>query len=69
MWTSGASAESAAAALRAAGAGSVAAIVIARHLNRGWRENDLRLRRLAALGFDPDSCVLCARPGRSIAGA
>ncbi len=69
MWTSGASAESAAAALRDAGAGSVAAIVIARHLNRGWRENDLRLRGLAALRFDLDCCVLCAPPGRSIARA
>jgi predicted amidophosphoribosyltransferase len=69
MWTSGASAESAAAALRAAGAGSVAAIVIARHLNRGWHENDLRLSRLAALRFDPDSCVLCAHPGRWISRA
>lgn len=60
MWTSGSSAESAAAALRHAGARSVAAIVIARHLNRGWHENDLRLRRLAGLGFDPTTCVICA---------
>ncbi len=60
MWTSGASAESAAAALTSAGAGTVASIVVARHLNRGWHENDLRLRRLAGESFDPDSCVLCA---------
>jgi hypothetical protein len=60
MWTSGASAESAAAALHAAGAGAVAVVVIARHLNRGWRENDLLLKRLSRSGFDPSSCVLCA---------
>ncbi len=59
MWTSGASAQSAAAALLDAGAGTVAAIVLARHLNRGWRENDLRLRSLAAGGFDFDRCALC----------
>jgi hypothetical protein len=60
MWTSGASAESAAAALLAAGALTVSAIVIARHLNRGWHDNDLWLRRLARGGFDPASCAICA---------
>ena len=60
MWTSGASAQSAAAALLDAGAGSVAAVVLARHLNRGWDRNDLRLRRLARDGFDFASCVVCA---------
>jgi hypothetical protein len=60
MWTSGASAESAAAALLAAGAGTVAAVIVARHLNRGWRENDLRLTRLARAGFDDASCLICA---------
>jgi len=59
MWTSGASAESAAAALRAAGARTVAAVVIARHVNRGFRENDARLRRLADAPFDFERCVLC----------
>jgi predicted amidophosphoribosyltransferase len=59
MWTSGASAESAAAALLAAGAQTVAAVVVARHLNRGWRENDARLDQLAARGFDQELCVLC----------
>jgi hypothetical protein len=63
MWTSGASAQSAAAALLAAGAGAVAAVPFARHLNRGWRENDLRLRRLAREGFDPSRCVVCASGG------
>jgi len=64
MWTSGASAESAAAALRAAGAGPVALVVIARHLNRDWHQNDGRLTRLARDGFDADHCVLCARSAR-----
>lgn len=63
MWTSGSSAESAAATLLGAGAGTVAAIVVARHLNRGWHTNDARLRALAAGGFDPGRCVLCADTG------
>ena len=60
MWTSGASAESAAAALLAAGAQTVAMVVVARHLNRGWRENDTRLAQLAGSRFDPRFCSLCA---------
>jgi hypothetical protein len=60
MWTSGASAEAAAAALLDAGAGSVAAVVLARHLNRGWGANDPQLRRLAADDFEANRCVLCA---------
>ncbi len=60
MWTSGASAESAAAALLAAGAGTVAAIVVARHLNRAWRDNDRLLRRLARDGGVGERCALCA---------
>ncbi len=57
-WTTGASARSAAAALAGAGAGPIAAIVIGRYLNRGWHENDRRLRALAQ-PFDWDHCVLC----------
>lgn len=58
-WTTGASAQSAAAALKAAGAGRVAAIAIGRHLNREWHDND---RRLVALreGFEWSRCALCA---------
>jgi predicted amidophosphoribosyltransferase len=57
-WTTGASAQSAAAALRRAGAGSVAAVVIGRHVNREWDEND---RRLSAMSqpFDWRRCALC----------
>src|SRR5436309_11006156 len=50
-WTTGANAQSAAAAAKAAGAGRVGAVIIGRHLNREWHENDLRLRELAG-GFE-----------------
>jgi predicted amidophosphoribosyltransferase len=63
-WTTGASAQSAAAALLRAGAGTVAAVVIGRHLNRDWREND---RKLAGLRgpFEWSQCVLCAPATRA----
>lgn len=61
-WTTGANAQSAATALKLAGAGPVAAVVIGRHLNRDWGGNDTRLRRLPT-PFDWDSCVLCRRCG------
>jgi predicted amidophosphoribosyltransferase len=58
-WTTGASAQSAAAALKAAGARRVGAVVIGRHLNREWFQNDLSLRRIARpLSFSV--CALCA---------
>jgi orotate phosphoribosyltransferase len=56
-WTTGASAQSAAAALRQAGSGPVAAVVIGRHLNRDWHENDSRLRE-AMQRFDWDTCAV-----------
>ncbi len=56
-WTTGANAQSAAAALKAAGAGPVGAVVIGRHLNREWHENDRRLRGIAP--FDWGRCALC----------
>jgi hypothetical protein len=56
-WTTGASAQSAAAALLDAGAGAVAAVVIGRHINREWRDNDGRLRALPR--FDWDKCAVC----------
>jgi predicted amidophosphoribosyltransferase len=59
MWTTGASARSAAVALKAAGAGPVAAVVIGRHVNREWQENDRRLRALPR-PFDWTCCALCA---------
>jgi predicted amidophosphoribosyltransferase len=60
-WTTGASAQSAAASLKAAGAERVAAVVIGRHLNREWHENDRRLRGIAR-PFDWQTCALCAKP-------
>jgi predicted amidophosphoribosyltransferase len=58
-WTTGANAQSAAATLKCAGAGPVAAVVIGRHVNREWHQNDQRLRRLAT-PFDWGRCVICA---------
>ena len=58
-WTTGASAQSAAAALKQAGAGPVAAVVIGRHLNRDWRDNDRRLRALPS-PFEWARCGFCA---------
>jgi hypothetical protein len=57
-WTTGANAQSAAAALKIAGAGPLAAVVIGRHINREWRENDRRLRGLPT-PFDWRRCALC----------
>jgi len=57
-WTTGASAQSAAAALKRAGAGPVATVVIGRHVNREWYENDRRLRGITS-PFDWDRCALC----------
>jgi len=58
-WTTGATAQSAAAALKQAGAGPTAAVVIGRHLNREWHENDRRIRGIAR-PFDWGACALCA---------
>jgi hypothetical protein len=60
-WTTGASAQSAAAALKIAGAGQTAAVVIGRHLNREWHENDRRLRGIAQ-PFGWGQCAICAEP-------
>jgi hypothetical protein len=57
-WTTGANAQSAAAALKDAGAGPIAAVVIGRHLKREWRENDRRLRGISDR-FDWSECALC----------
>jgi predicted amidophosphoribosyltransferase len=57
-WTTGASARSAAAALRAAGADAVATVVIGRHVNRQWGQNDRQLRSLPP--FDWTTCAVCA---------
>lgn len=56
-WTTGASAESAAAALRRAGAGPIAAVAIGRYLNRDWPENQRRLSAIVR-PFDWGSCAV-----------
>jgi predicted amidophosphoribosyltransferase len=58
-WTTGVNAHSAAAALKQAGAGKVAAVVIGRHLNREWHANDRRLRGITR-PFDWSRCALCS---------
>jgi predicted amidophosphoribosyltransferase len=65
-WTTGSSAQSAAAALKQAGAGPIAAIVIGRHLNREWHENDRRIRGIAR-PFAWDECALCTEPVAPVA--
>jgi hypothetical protein len=60
-WTTGANAQSAAAALKRAGAGPVAAVVIGRHLNRAWGSNDSQLNGLPK-PFDWEHCVRCKQP-------
>ena len=67
-WTTGASAESAAATLKQAGAQTVAGVVLGRHVNRDWRENDGRLQ--AASGpFDWSACALCAHAAEAARAA
>jgi predicted amidophosphoribosyltransferase len=61
-WTTGSNAQSAAAALKAAGAGPIAVVVIGRHLKREWRENDRRLRGIRA-PFDWTTCAVCGENG------
>ncbi len=67
-WTSGASAQSAAATLRTAGAGPIAAVVIGRHLNPSWHENRARIEALRD-GFEFSVCALCAASGRARSAA
>ena len=56
-WATGASAQSAAGALKTAGAGRVAVLVIGRHVNPEWSDNAERLRALPR-GFDWDRCAV-----------
>jgi predicted amidophosphoribosyltransferase len=61
-WTTGANAQSAAAALRWAGAGKIAVVVLGRHVNRGWRENASQLGGLER-PFNWSTCALHAPSG------
>ncbi len=56
-WTTGSRAQSAALALADAGAGAVALVVLGRHVNREFADNDRRLRTLPR-PFEWDRCVL-----------
>ena len=62
-WTTGASAHSAAAVLKAAGVAAVGAVVVGRHLNREWHDNDRHIEALAR-PFDWSRCALCAQQAR-----
>lgn len=61
-WTTGANAQSAAAALRSAGSGPIAAVAIGRHVNRWWHQNDRQLRGLEQ-PYDWRYCSICAPAG------
>jgi hypothetical protein len=60
-WVSGASAQSAAAALKRAGARRVAVVVLGRHLDPADRLGGPLAARLVPAAYDPDKCVLHAR--------
>jgi hypothetical protein len=57
-WVSGASAQSAAAALKRAGAGRVAVIVLGRHLDPADRFGAPLAARLAPVPYNPDECAV-----------
>ena len=57
-WVSGASAQSAAAALKLAGARHVAVIVLGRHVNPGDAASAPLLAGLAAARYDPSACAV-----------
>ena len=69
-WVSGASAQSAAAALKRAGARHVAVVVLGRHVDPADRLSAPLAARLAARGYDPDRCAVhpvSAHSGNSVA--
>lgn len=66
-WTTGANVQSAATALRQAGARKVAAVVIGRHLNRRWGQNERRMSELDR-PFDWTTCAYCHPASAAPAG-
>ena len=62
-WTTGASAQSAAAALKLGGAGSVGVLVIGRHVREGYGDNRVWLSMLER-GFDWNRCARCEQAVR-----
>lgn len=69
VWTTGASAQGAAAVLIAGGAASVSAVVIGRYVNRDWHDTGRRLDRLQLAGA-AGRCAHCttARDRSHLAG-
>lgn len=63
-WTTGRSAQSAAYALKQAGAGVVAFVVIGRHINLDFGDNERLVKQLPA-PFDWDDCAIHAAGGGS----
>jgi hypothetical protein len=57
-WTTGGNAQSAALALRAAGAAKVAVVVIGRHFDRGFRDCEAYYQQARSTRFTWDSCCL-----------
>ena len=57
-WTTGGNAQSAALALRTAGAAKVAIVVIGRHFDRGFRNCETYYQQAKAIKFTWDSCCL-----------
>ena len=62
-WVSGASAQSAAAALKRAGAGRVAVVVLGRHLDPADRLGGPLAARLVPAAYDPAECAVHTHPG------
>lgn len=56
-WTSGTSMQSAAAALKAAGAASVTGLCVARWLSWNWSDQVPLLQRVTASAFNPFTCI------------
>ncbi len=65
-WTTGASAQAAARALRAAGARRVALVAIGRHVNPAWADHATRIRDLPAFSWSICALPRCSR-GRHVA--
>jgi hypothetical protein len=61
VWVTGARVQSAAHALRAAGAPAVVAVVVGRRVRPDWAPTRRLLELLGVVTFDPSTCVLCER--------
>jgi orotate phosphoribosyltransferase len=62
-WVSGSSAQSAAVALRGAGARHVAVVVLGRHVDPADPRSAGLLARMAATGYDGSTCAVHVPPG------